>query len=232
MPEDVKKGPSLAEIFSGIVHMYVGDKKSIIAIFFTVVIVFVLIGIGGMMALNSSLQSEVSTLKAQLDNKDGQVMKPAAIAEIKALSDRVKLVTLIVKGQPFMTTFLKLLEYSVEDDIVFEKTTLAFINTPGKGDTYAISIDAKANRYSAVLNQFQTLQEQAPYNKFFTEVRMNNFAVDKEGKISFKITGNALVAGPNLTPEEVEKELLKVLSVGELPTSGDSGTPVPPTTPQ
>jgi cell division protein FtsL len=224
MPEDVKKGPSLAEIFAGIVGLYKGEKKSIIVILLTITLLFVGVAIGAMMALNANLQGEVATLKAQLDAKDSAVMKPVMLKEIKTLSERVRVVTQVVKAQPFMTTFLKLLEYSVEDDIVFEKTTLTFLNLPGKGDLYTLSIDARANKYSAVLNQFQTLQEQAPYKNFFTDIKLNNFNVGKEGKISFKITGNASITG--LPPEEAESQLLKVLSPGDVPPSEAFAPPV------
>lgn len=213
-PEDVRKGPTMADF----VAMYKGERKSVLVIILTAIIPVILLAIGGVSTMKSSLESSAQQKEVELQQKDGQMpVKPGEMAEMVKLSNRIKTVSTVVNSQPFMTTFLKLLEYSVEDDIIFNKTTLSGARTQGK-DAYSLSIDAEAKSYSAVLNQIQTFRDTAPYNKFFSGIEMNNFSVGKTGEITFEISGKASIQGTNLTPQEVEKELLKVLSPKEMPS--------------
>lgn len=210
-PEDVKKGPTFADI----VAMYKGDKKSAIVVILTITLIPIVLAIVGMYVYKQTLQSQIAQKEQELQQKDAQMpIKPADMAEMARLSNRIKIVSEVVKGHPFMTTFLKLLEYSVEDDVVFKKASLSAGSTGGK-EVYNLSLDVQAKSYSAVLNQVQTLRDQSPYNKFFSNIEMQGFAVDKKGDISFKISGLATVKG--LTPEEAERELLKILSQDEMP---------------
>lgn len=213
-PEDAKKGPTLADV----VAMYKGEKKSTLVILLTAIIPVILLAIFGLMAMKSSLESELAQKKQELEQKDSQMpVKPADMAEMRKLSDRITIVSTAVNSHPFMTTFLKLLEYSVEDDVVFQKTTLSGGSSKGS-ETYAMSIDARGRTYSSILNQIQTLRDEAPYKKFFRDIRMENFSIDKKGYINFKISGIASIQGANMTADEVEKELLKVLSAKEMPS--------------
>jgi hypothetical protein len=210
-PEDVKRGPTFADIAA----MYKGEKKSILVIILTITLIPIVLAIGGIYMYKQSLQSRIAQKEQELQAKDAQMpIKPADMSEMAKLSNRIKIVSEVVKGHPFMTTFLKLLEYSVEDDVVFKKASLAAGSTGGR-EVYNVSLDVQAKSYSAVLNQVQTLRDQSPYNKFFSNIEMQGFAVDKKGSITFKISGLATVKG--LTPEEAERELLKVLSASELP---------------
>lgn len=217
MPDQGKSGPSFAEIFADIRGLYVGEKKSMIVIGLTI-LPFIFIGaIVGMMVVNSSLDRQVQAKKQELAALDGKVAK-LPMKDIRDMSNRLRVVSAVVKNEPFITTFFKFLEYSIEDDVLFKKTDLSSVNISGV-DTYAVSIDSEAKSYAAVVNQLDTIRNRDPYRQFFSDVKMQNLSVDKKGLISFKIAANMNIK--NLLPEDVESKFL----------SQDNGpTPVIPST--
>lgn len=221
VPEEAKPLVNVTEAIAGVKGLYIGEHKSIVTIIFTILPFLVGGAIFGMTMVNESLKTQVAVLKADIEKKDSQITK-VPMKDIKQLSDRVQVVSQVIKGQAFMTSFLKVLEYSVEDDVTFQKTALSTVTNNGKVD-YTFTIEAKATTYAAVLNQFQTLRDTAPYNKFFSDIKMQNFAVDKKGAITFKIVGSVAVKG--ITPEEAELQLSGKTNVeAQIPT-GSQLTP-------
>ena len=221
---NAQTGPSSKDILVGIGRLYVGEKRSLVTILLTLVFFIVLALFIFLFIATGSLKAQVNEKAGELNQKDSLVISPSKLSDITKLSNRVAAVSAVVKGQPFMTTFLKLLEYSVEDDVVFKKAVISPTHTPNGAEIYAFSLDVEANSYSAVLDQMETLQQEKPYSDFFSNVTMSSFGVNKDGGISFKINGNVSIQG--MSPDDAEKELLQVLSPQDLPSAAQvqSGT--------
>jgi hypothetical protein len=219
-PEEGKPLINVAEAVSVIKNLYVGEHKSLITIFLTVSIFLIVGGIFFLLSVNSSLQKEVAVKSAQLAAEDAKVVK-VPMKDIKQLSDRIKIVTQVIKGQPFITTFLKALEYGVEDDVVFSKADLAAENLGGV-ERFSGRIEASAASYGAVLNQIQTLQTEDPYKKFFSDVKISNIGVDKKGRVSFSIVLTAVIKG--VTPEVAEQELVAKGDIGTVKQEGSASS--------
>lgn len=202
MPEEVKSGPTTQEVLADIAHMYVGPEKSIITLILTSALALVLVAIGGMSVALSTLANTEAEKAKELSLQDSQVVK-LPIEEVRKLSSRLKVIDRVVKGQPFPTTFLKSLEYVVENDIVFEKANLAYLQS---SDTYTLDIDANGPSYKSILNQREAFKLQ-PYNSFFSESLIRNIAIDKTGKILFKVTSKVKIRG--VPPEDAEAVLGK-----------------------
>lgn len=230
VPEESKSAIEVAQVVSGIKGLYVGEHKSIIAIIFTIAPLFAIGGIFALMMVNSSLESTATTLSNAIDVKDKEMSTNSKVPmkDIKQLSDRIQVVSQILKNQAFSTSFLKILEYSVEDEVTFQKTTLSSV-TNNANVLYTFNIQAVTSTYASVLSQLQTLQSSAPYNQFFSDIKMSNFDVDKKGLIYFSITGNVSIKGKDSTPEEVEGKLSGKAGAGVETSSNASSSQVTPT---
>jgi hypothetical protein len=94
-----------------------------------------------------------------------------------------------VKAEPFITTFLKVLESSIEDGVTFKRTSLNDTRTG-----FDLTIDAETKSYGAIINQLQSLKEK-PVSDYYSKVLIRNVSIDKKGVIAFKIEASVGIRG-------------------------------------
>jgi hypothetical protein len=169
---------------------YKNRSKSKFGIYFQSVI-FLAFGIAlftaiGLFVYVQILSGQIERKKAELAAKEANFpkFKPGEVDEIIKLADRVKFVNKLINEQASVRTAFKMVESSVNDDVVYTKFSLSRSKTK-KG--FDIAFDGQTNGYYALYKQVEALKSKT-FSDIFSNVQISGAdAIDtRKGVASFK----------------------------------------------
>lgn len=172
------------------------DTKSLLTRALTTIFGILLLITVGLFIYQWYLQAQIEGKKQALATFESQLAS-VPLQDIRKLSARLKAANQLIKDHPFANVMFKVIEDSVENNIIFSKftiqndlTALAYIGT----------LEGVAPDYRSIVQQIETFKRE-PYTKYMSQVQVKNLRPDASGKVSFSITFNAAIRG--VLPEEV-----------------------------
>jgi hypothetical protein len=191
--------------FSGRLPGGMGFFQKILVFIFCFLIVAAVILFGYKWYLNSKLETKKQQL-AQYESELGKL----PLDEMRALSNRIKFVNLLLKTHPSVNAAFRIIEDSVENSITYSRFNLKYDEAK---KTYVLQLSAIAPDYKTVVQQIETLKTK-PYTNYISNISISGVRPDDTGHVNFEIKMNIMIAG--VLPEE--------LLLGS-PTTQDQTTP-------
>lgn len=181
-PPDTQGQVSAAPVFSQSGYMPAGrmlsQGASLIDLILYVVAGVCVLALVVLVAYHQYLSAQVEAKKTTLlghENKLGAL----PLVEIERLSNRLKVVSPLVKDRVFATTAFRLLEDSVEDSVTYTRFDMQF-NETSKG--YVIGLAAVAPNYVSVIQQLDTFKRK-PYSSYIGSVMTEGVRPDDLGRV-------------------------------------------------
>lgn len=172
------------------------DTKSLLTRLLTILFGILLLITVVLFVYQWYLQAQIEGKKQALATFESQLAS-VPLQDIRKLSARLKAANQLIKDHPFANVMFKVLEDSVENNIIFSKFT---IQNDLTAVAYIGTLEGAAPDYRSIVQQVETFKRE-PYSKYMSQVQVKNLRPDASGKVSFGITFNAAIRG--VLPEEV-----------------------------
>ena len=167
-----------------------GAGKSIVEIFLFVVFgVMVLITVG-LFGYKFFLSSQIEGKKEKLARYEAS-LTGYPIEEMRKLSNRLKIVSQLVKEHPSVNVAFLIVEASVENMVTFTKFDLRYSDT---AKSYKLVLNGVAPDYKAVAQQLDALQMD-PYKRYIPKFTLETLNPDANGRIVFSISMPIAITG-------------------------------------
>lgn len=170
------------------------ESRSIIQILlFTILGLAVLLAIG-MFGYNYYLSSQIESKKATLASYESRLAN-LPLQDMRKLSNRIKIINQLVKEHPSVNVAFKILEDSVEHEVVYRRFDLRY-NESTKN--YQLDLGGTASSYRSLAQQMDTYKRK-PYTTYVPSITVDNVQPDIKGSVGFSLKMPITIAG--LLPE-------------------------------
>lgn len=196
-----------------------GEGRGLIQTLLIVILVLLVISTGALFGWSYLLKSQIESKKAKLSVYEKKLDK-LPLQEMRILSSRLKVITQLVKEHPSVNSAFKILEESVENQVVYKRFDLHFSEAQ-KG--YELLLGAIAPDYRSVIEQMDTFKRK-PYSTYVPLVKIEALHPDDTGKITFNLKMPIAILG--VLPEGLV--LKDVPDVAPVVEEAATTTPTPP----
>lgn len=140
------------------------------------------------------LNSQIEAARVQITAKE-QELSNFHIDDMRSLSVRIKAISQLTKEHPYVNAAFRVLENSIENQIVYKSFNLRSIQ--GK---YTLVIEAVSPDYKSIVQQVDTLSN-PPYNMYIPNIKVEGLVPDQSGRIAFSLEMPISISGT--MPEEM-----------------------------
>lgn len=172
------------------------NAKSLLTRILTLIFGVLLLITVGLFIYQWYLQAQIESKKQALATFESQLAS-VPLQDIRKLSARLKAANQLIKDHPFANVMFKVIEDSVENNIIFSKFT---IQNDLTAVAYIGTLEGVAPDYKSIVQQIETFRRE-PYSQYMSQIQVKNLRPDSSGKVSFAVTFNAAIRG--ILPEEV-----------------------------
>ncbi|MDB5260620.1 MAG: hypothetical protein JWN37_851 [Candidatus Nomurabacteria bacterium] len=137
------------------------------------------------------------TSKQQLINDYEAKLGGLPLEDMRALSNRIKYINVLVKNHPSENAAFRLLEESVENPVTYSRFDLRYDDAK---KTYLLALTATAPDYKTIVQQMETLKNK-PYSSYISDLAIAGLHPDDTGKVGFDLKMNIAISG--VLPEEL-----------------------------
>jgi hypothetical protein len=137
----------------------------------------------GLFIYSYYLSSQIESKKATLSSSE-QRLGNIPLKDMRALSNRIKVVNQLVNEHPSVNTAFRIVEDSVENSVTYNRFDLHY---SAAAKSYALIIGGLAPSYKAVAQQIDTLARD-PYKAYVGTVTVEGLQPDPNGKIGFSLS--------------------------------------------
>lgn len=136
------------------------------------------------------LSSQVADLKTKLDSYDAS-LAGMQLTDMQKLSDRIRFIGQVVNGHASVNSAFRILEESVENQVLFTRFDLRA--NPNSGN-YDLTLSALAPDYRSVAQQLDTIKTKT-FLKYFSSVELVSINPDDKGRVLFTIKAPLSIKG-------------------------------------
>lgn len=129
------------------------------------------------------LNSSIADQKKLLDDKDSSLVG-IKLDEMRALSNRIKVVSQVLSEHASVSTAFLILEKSIENPITYKSFDLKK-NAINKN--YDLKINGLAPSYKAIAQQLDTLNSDEFSKDYISSVNYDSISLDPSGKVTFNL---------------------------------------------
>ncbi len=191
-------------------------KISLFQIFIYAILAVCVIVTAGLFGYQNYLNSKIESQKKILDEKD-KTLGVINLVEMKALSNRMKVVNQVLSEHASVRSAFLILEKSIEDPVTYKSFDLKKSTT---GNSYDLKVGAVASSYKAVAQQLDTLNSDEFNKKFISNVKYDGVSLDSVGKVNFSISMNVFISGK--LPESLFIDSKKINNTEDTSSQGTS----------
>ena len=137
------------------------------------------------------LNGSIADQKKILDDKDSSLVG-IKLEEMRALSNRIKVVSQVLSEHTSVRTAFLILEKSIENPVTYKSFDLKK-NSINK--SYDLKVSAVAPSYKAVAQQLDTLNSNEFSKNYISSVSYDSLNLDQTGKVNFNLLMNVLILG-------------------------------------
>lgn len=148
----------------------------------------------GLFGYKFLLSSQVEAKKTKLASYETQ-LAGIPIEDMRKLSNRIKVISQLVKEHPSVNVAFLIVEASVENMVTFSKFSLNYSETL---KSYQLSLGGVAPDYKSVAQQVDTYKSK-PYSTYISKVTVDSLAPNANGQIAVSFTMPVSITG--IVPE-------------------------------
>lgn len=174
----------------------IGQEKSLVHTILFALCGFTIFVAVAMFGYHYYLTSQIESKKATLASYESQ-LGSLPLADMRALSNRIKIINQLVRQHPSTNVAFKIVEDSVENQVTYKSFSLRYADT---AKSYALDLSGTAPNYKTVAQQIDTLNRK-PYSNYIQHVTLDGLSPDETGKIAFSTRMNIAIIG--LLPEQL-----------------------------
>ncbi|MSR71529.1 MAG: hypothetical protein EXS50_02595 [Candidatus Taylorbacteria bacterium] len=197
-----------------------GEGMGLIRTLLIIILAIMVISTGVLFGWSSLLKSQISTKKDKLSIYEKKLDK-LPLQDMRVLSSRLKVITQLVKEHPSVNSAFKILEESVENQVIYKRFDLHFSEAQ-KG--YELALGAIAPDYRSVIEQMDTFKRK-PYITYLPTVKIEGLRPDDTGKITFSLKMPIAILG--VLPEGLVLKDVPETSQAPVQAVATSTTPAP-----
>lgn len=126
------------------------------------------------------LTSRIEAKKGKINSYES-LLAGMPLEEMRNTSNRLKVVSQLIKEHPSVNVAFMILEASVENMITYNKFELQYSNT---SKSYQLSLEGRAPDYKSVAQQTDTYQRK-PYSTYVSKIAVDGLQPTQNGGVSF-----------------------------------------------
>lgn len=172
-------------------------------------------------------------LKGQIESKKQKISaleqesKTLPLADMQALSNRMRVVSTLVREHPSVRSAFRILEESIENPVVY---TSFGLNYSESARSYELTVAAKAPDYHSVVNQMDTFKRK-PFSTYIPNVTISGLRPDVTGKITFNLKMPIAIIGVLPESLNLQDSTALISPIGGVSTQMASSTETGTSTP-
>jgi hypothetical protein len=188
--ESVTSGPSSSPSSLNLAPRFSAEGRGIIQLALMAIFGICILITIGLFGYSFYLNSQINSKKAKLSEYEKKLAN-FKIEEIRGLSNRMKIISQLIKEHPSVNVAFRILEDSVENPVVYKRFDLRYSEVLR---AYELQLVASAPDYRSVVEQMDTFKA-APYANYIRSVSIDGLHPDDTGKVSFNLKMPITIVG-------------------------------------